>query len=314
MVGRWCDRRMLRAENHEVSTWSVVIPTCNRPERLETCLGALGADLRIIVTDDSTDFRTRMLIEQKFPHVRWVQGPRRGPASNRNHGAKCSNADWLAFLDDDVAPSAGWFDALIQSASQDVDVIEGKTVCPDQSDHPLEEVVENLTGGNLWSCNFAIRSRCFEALRGFDEDFSIAGGEDLDFATRVRKAGFHTVFVQAALVFHPSRRLTWSLFWRRTWQGHWGLLASLKANFVPRRPIYAVLNLIARRLMQLLRTTWHCITRAERGRWRRPAFVQLWNWVFLPLTLPHLCYWELRFRRMIAARAMNPGADHRRRE
>ena len=35
--------------------------------------------------------------------------------------------------------------------------------------HPLEEVVENVTGDLLWSCNLAVRRDLFEQLGGFDE-------------------------------------------------------------------------------------------------------------------------------------------------
>ena len=57
-----------------------------------------------------------------------------------------------------------------------------KAVYLGRTDHPLEEIVENVTGDLLWSCNLAIRHDLFERLGGFNEDFLEAGGEDVEFA------------------------------------------------------------------------------------------------------------------------------------
>jgi GT2 family glycosyltransferase len=50
---------------------SVVIPTCERPELVARCLVKItGAD-EVIVTDDSNCDRTRRLILDRFPGVKW---------------------------------------------------------------------------------------------------------------------------------------------------------------------------------------------------------------------------------------------------
>ena len=128
-------------KSSDQSNWSVVIPTCNRPEQLARCLALLPRKVGVIVTDDSSDARTRAMLTRDFAHVRLTQGPRRGPAANRAHGATLAGGEWLAFLDDDVVPSPGWLAAIVAAATNATDVIEGKTVCPDQTGHPLEEVV-----------------------------------------------------------------------------------------------------------------------------------------------------------------------------
>ena len=69
--------------------FSVIIPTCHRPELLAQCLRRLAdSEAEIIVTDDSRDDATRVLVERDFPRAHWTAGPRRGPAANRNHGAR----------------------------------------------------------------------------------------------------------------------------------------------------------------------------------------------------------------------------------
>jgi hypothetical protein len=45
-------------------------------------------------------------------------------------------------------------------------------VCLGKTNHPLEEIVENLTGDLFWSCNLAIRRDIFERLGGLTKTFS----------------------------------------------------------------------------------------------------------------------------------------------
>src|SRR5665213_3286620 len=90
--------------------FSVIIPTCNRNDLLRKCLDLLAPsnqtidNYEIIVTDDSKDGIAKDLIKQDYPWVCWVEGPKRGPAANRNNGAKTANGDWLVFIDDDCLP------------------------------------------------------------------------------------------------------------------------------------------------------------------------------------------------------------------
>ncbi|MFX6040373.1 glycosyltransferase family A protein, partial [Acinetobacter baumannii] len=68
--------------------FSVIIPTCNRTELLDTCLSLLqlqelAVDYEVIVSDDSNTNSTRLLINNKYPYVIWIQGPQQGPAANR---------------------------------------------------------------------------------------------------------------------------------------------------------------------------------------------------------------------------------------
>ncbi len=275
---------------------SVVIPTCHRPASLARCLEKLLGAEEVIVTDDSRDDATKELVEKNVPRAIWTRGPQRGPAANRNHGARAAAGEWIAFVDDDCVPDEKWLDA-IRCAAEDADIVEGKTLCPGQRDTPFEEHVENLTGGVLWSCNFAIRRALFEQMGGFDEDFLEAGGEDMEFAWRVARAGHRVVFAPTAVVVHPPRRLTWPMLWRRaTWQQRWGVLYGVKTG--ARTPFFLAACL------DLLRTTLHLVTRFERGHWRASVFRQVLKWLTFPLVLPYLAVWDFRFRRR--ARRLDP--------
>ena len=277
---------------------SVVIPTCDRTESLARCLDPLGNAEEIIVSDDGITPATCQLIWARFPKVKWIQGLRRGPAANRNHGACHAIGEWLAFLDDDCIPDEKWLDeiARVTPASE---VIEGKTVCFGRTNHPLEEIVENVTGDLLWSCNLAIRRDVFEQLGGFDEDFLEAGGEDLEFAWRIKQMKLRVSYAPEAVVYHPARRLPLSRWVRRTFQSRWHLLYGLKTAKTDRvtqdRTGCATLG----QIIYLLRSTARALLFRERTQFLQRVFRLGLTWALLPVLVPYLLYWEITFKKQI---------------
>lgn len=272
---------------------SVVIPTCERPDMVARCVGKIiGAD-EVIITDDSSTDRTQRLIGDRFPRVKWIRGPRRGPAANRNFGASQASCDWVAFVDDDCIPDDRWVENL-RRESVNASLIEGETICPDKTNHLFEEIVENLSGGLLWSCNFGIRRDLFLQLGGFDEDFLEAGGEDLEFVWRVRQHGIEILFAPGAIVYHPARRLTLRRWFYRIFQDRWHLLYRLKTTDSK----FAVID----ECKDLIRITARLAMRLGRKEARGRVLSILMRWILFPLWFSYLLKWELRFRRQLASR------------
>jgi GT2 family glycosyltransferase len=195
--------------------FSIVIPTCNRPETLAACLSRLapgaqtGADANyeVIVTDDGDSTAAQMLVRDAFPWARWTRGPRRGPAANRNHGASLAHGEWLVFTDDDCLPDPGWLAAFAEAVPER-DALEGRTVAPGPRSHPLDFSPINEHGGCFWACNIALRRTRFAAVGGFDERFPFAAMEDIDLRLRLQQAGLEPLFVPRACIVHPWRRVT----------------------------------------------------------------------------------------------------------
>lgn len=195
--------------------FSVVVPTCNRNDHLSHCLERLKAAVQcapvpceVIVTDDSGKGAACELIAKEFSWVRWTRGPQRGPAANRNHGAKEANGAWLVFCDDDCLPEPGLLAAYAEAAQKfpEVQVLEGRTSSPPVSAQPKNtHAPVNEHGGFLWSCNFAIDRRLYEAVGGFDERFPYPCMEDTELKLRLDQLGRQILFVPEAAVFHPWR-------------------------------------------------------------------------------------------------------------
>lgn len=198
--------------------FSVVIPTCNRNDFLAKCLLCLAPGIQtlnsehyeIIVTDDSKDNIARPFLEENYPWVTWVEGKKKGPASNRNGGASKARGEWLVFIDDDCLPETNILQEYKSVLEENIgiNVLEGRIEAIGKSTSPLEYAPVNTHGGNLWSCNFAIKKDLFFKINGFDEYFKYPHLEDNDLKLRLLSYNEKTLFCGKCVVFHPWRKLT----------------------------------------------------------------------------------------------------------
>jgi len=194
---------------------SVIIPTCNRNDFLAKCLNLLAPniqgltleDFEIIVTDDGKENQAKDEVEEKFPYSKWVEGPKKGPAANRNYGASLAKGDWLIFIDDDCQPDS---DILrhYKKAIEDYDfkVYEGRTYADRPKQRMDEESPLNEDGGHLWSCNFMINKMFFYEIGRFNELFPYAAMEDVELRERILDKT-KIKFIYSAGVLHTWRKV-----------------------------------------------------------------------------------------------------------
>ncbi|MFC5864960.1 glycosyltransferase family 2 protein [Acidicapsa dinghuensis] len=188
---------------------SIVIPTRGRPDSLLRCVERLdaSADYEIIISDDGDADETRRVIDGVGFKAAVVQGPKKGPAANRNFGAAHAVGELLIFLDDDCIPDAGLIDSYLAASfrTPEVSVFEGRISATGRMRGFADVVPENEDGGHLWSCNFAIRRSLFNEIGGFDERFRFAANEDMDLYLRALKFS-PVMFLRDARVYHPWER------------------------------------------------------------------------------------------------------------
>jgi glycosyltransferase involved in cell wall biosynthesis len=197
--------------------FSVVIPTCNRPDLLKKCLDSLHpsvqkvqVDYEIIVSDDSHDDKTKLLIEKEYDWVKWVNGPRKGPAANRNNGSEYSKYDWLIFIDDDVMALPNLLEYYYHAIIENIEFLafEG-AIEPDNWNLLKKELTEcpvNIHGGCFWTANVCIQKNLFNKIGRFDENYKIAAQEDQDIFIRI-KTETTVCFIKHATVVHPVRKV-----------------------------------------------------------------------------------------------------------
>jgi glycosyltransferase involved in cell wall biosynthesis len=230
---------------------SVIIPTYGRPERLRYCLAALSAidyprdRFEVIVIDDGSRIPPSTVVAEfaKHVNVKLIQQRHAGPATARNLGAKSSCAEFLAFTDDDCAPTPTWLttiEACLRATPNQL--IAGRVInaLPRNPYSSASQIlIDYLVGyfnANFQSAcfvtsnNIGIARRDFFEAGGFDNSFRNAAGEDREFGDRWKNLG-RVVNFRPELVVEHAHELTLRRFWqqhfnygRAAWSFHFSRL------------------------------------------------------------------------------------------
>lgn len=231
---------------------SLCVCTYRRPAGLRRLLRAVARihtdrveRLEIVVVDNDPDGSARATIDEfeGMPFVlRYVHEPRRGISFARNRAVVEADpgSTWIAFLDDDEEPEAGWLDELLRvQVMYAADVVAGPVPPRFEAAAPrwvlrgrFHEPERRPTGTPLPYAdtgNVLVRASLFRDFPApFAASLALAGGEDTHFFLRVARAGHTIVWADAAVAWEwipPSRvRLGWLL--RRAFRrgNTWALL------------------------------------------------------------------------------------------
>jgi GT2 family glycosyltransferase len=202
--------------------FTVIIPTCGRKslikclEKVQLAINEIKpVKCQVIVTDDKASVRTKINVRNLNSDILYIVGPQKGPAANRNKGAKYAKGNWLIFTDDDCLPDLYWMSEIqnvIKNTGEETIALEGSILPVGDASADMADCPVNNNGGCFWSANIAVRRKIFEEVKGFDENFPIAAFEDTDLFLRLQEKG-NIEFLKNAKVFHPVRRLKfWSYF------------------------------------------------------------------------------------------------------
>jgi GT2 family glycosyltransferase len=219
--------------NYEGRTW------------LEKCLNSavaeLAADCELIVVDNGSTDGSVEFVQQSFPSVRVLPlGRNTGFAAGNNAGAQAASGHYLAFLNNDAAPQAGWLSALRRALDGDPEVALAASCIVFMHDPAIVDsagdgitrwggafkrghggpVREARGGGDVFgACGaaFLVRRGAFQELGGFDSAF-FAVYEDVDLSYRFQLRGFRCKYVPDAVVHHAGsgtlgRLSANSVFW-----------------------------------------------------------------------------------------------------
>ncbi|HLH99367.1 MAG TPA: HAD-IIIA family hydrolase [Acidimicrobiales bacterium] len=196
---------------------SVVVPTVGRPS-LARLLQALAAasgprpDAVIVVDDrpvEAGGAGDLPLGDTDLP-VKVLQSGGAGPAAARNTGWRATTSPWVAFLDDDVVPSATWLEDLaadLDGLHPEIAGSQGRIEVPLPADRRPTDWERNTRGLETacWAtADLAYRRDVLDEVGGFDERFPRAFREDADLGLRVHAAGYLIVRGER-LIRHPVR-------------------------------------------------------------------------------------------------------------
>ncbi|MEM8612307.1 MAG: glycosyltransferase [Cyanobacteria bacterium P01_H01_bin.105] len=215
--------------------FSIIIPTYNRPNRLELCLQSIAQlnypshCFEVIIVDDGSHMPLNPITE-KFTSslpLRLIQQQNAGPASARNTGAASAQGNYLVFTDDDCQPASDWLMSL-SDAYQKVPnaLVGGRTI--NALPNNLYSTASQLLIDYIYdyynqtpkeatffaSNNFAMPRTLYQQLQGFDTSFPLAAGEDREFCDRWRHHGFPMHYAPAMQLNH-AHMLTLGSFWQQ---------------------------------------------------------------------------------------------------
>lgn len=216
-----------------MNKYSFIIPVFNRPQEIRELLESmLLLDFQqrfevVIVEDGSTETAEKVVSEfaDKLT-ISYYFKNNSGPGDSRNYGMARAKSDYFIILDSDCLLPPGYLSSVDDFLMKNFYHCFGGADAAHSSFSPLQKAINYvmtslLTTGGLRgnekgiqkfeprSFNMGISKEAFEATDGFGK---IHPGEDPDLSQRILKAGYQTVFVPDAFVYH-KRRISWSKFY-----------------------------------------------------------------------------------------------------
>ena len=230
---------------------TVILCTYNRSQSLGRALASVAISKmpddviwEVLVIDNNSSDDTRAVVAEfakHYPHIfRYVFEPKPGKSNALNRGIRETNADVLAFMDDDVQVEADWLDKLTQVFSDSSYSGSGGRIVPESAFRspvwmetsaryslaPLAMFDLGPVACELreppFGTNMAFRREMFSRYGEFRRDLGPQPGseirsEDTEFGERVLRGGERLWYQPAALVHHsvsPSRlRQAYFLKW-----------------------------------------------------------------------------------------------------
>lgn len=225
-------------------TVSVGIATYERPECLDTVLGALTEQTRppeevIVVDDGASDASQTVVVRHEEPFdatgvdLEYVRSDNPNLPAARNELRRLATGDVLAFVDDDTDPPEGWLAALVDGydAYPDAAAVGGPAISVDGERNPLYELVRSednqnriLPDGriydrsNVWippevvlvdhllGANMSFRAAVLDQVGGFDPGYGgTAFREESAVFARLWHRGERVIYNPDARVDHVIR-------------------------------------------------------------------------------------------------------------
>ncbi len=215
-------------------SFSIIIPTYNRPRQLAVCLEALQkldysrSHLEVIVVDDGSEADLRPTVEAAAGDldIRLITQPNAGPGAARNTGVAHAKGDYIAFTDDDCMPHADWL-LQIESHLQATPkaLVGGHTL--NALTHNLYSAASQQLIDYLYayfhrqkkairfftSNNMGVSKQTFLEVGGFNADLRIAS-EDRELCDRWLQRGYPMIYAPEVKISH-AHDLSLRSFWRQ---------------------------------------------------------------------------------------------------
>lgn len=188
----------------------------------------------LVVDNASTDDSTSFLEQLQLPVKIIKNTENRSFSAANNQAAREARGEFLLLLNNDVEPTYGWLNQMMQAALKNdkAGAVGAKLIYPYQDGHPHpfkiqhagiafkeedgfikpynlgeglepfqpESNKENVRAGVTGAC-MLVRKELYQEVGGLDEGYSY-GYEDVDLCLKLYRKGYKTIYCPEALLFH----------------------------------------------------------------------------------------------------------------
>ncbi len=164
---------------YPIYTFSVIIPTYNRAERLKISLESLSEqtfkNFEVLVCDDGSTDHTKEVVEsfkEKLDITYTWEENWGGPARPRNNGIKLSKGEWICFLDSDD----WWYPEKLATVNEFIN-----------ANNEIDFICHSLTSNNISTGNKQI-IKSGPIVSNLYKELLISGNRFLNSAISIRKS------------------------------------------------------------------------------------------------------------------------------
>lgn len=213
--------------------FSVIIPVYNRPDEVRELLESLSKqtlkDFEVLLIEDGSVNRCDTVAQEfdKNLNICYFYKENSGRSLTRNYGMERASGEYLIFFDSDCIIPERYFEIVKARLEEDyVDCFGGPDAAHSSFSNLQKAISYSMTsffttggirGGKKGMEKFTPRTfnmgfskEVYKRVGGFKDMF----GEDIDLSLRIQKAGFHTVLIRDAFVYH-KRRVSFRSFYRQ---------------------------------------------------------------------------------------------------
>jgi cellulose synthase/poly-beta-1,6-N-acetylglucosamine synthase-like glycosyltransferase len=215
--------------------YSIIVPTFNRPneviELLDSLIQQTFRDYEVILADGSPGTQVKDIADRyilRLPLL-YLYEKGLGISESRNRGVQKASGDYVIFLDSDCITPPTYLDTIERHLAENPAEVFGGPDATHASFTAVQKAISYTmtspftTGGirgrkkhmgkyQPRSFNMGVAREAFLKVGGFSE---LKVSEDIDLSIRLDNAGYRTVLIPEAFVYH-KRRSTFYKFYKQT--------------------------------------------------------------------------------------------------
>ena len=215
--------------------YSIIVPTFNRPDEVTELLDSLiqqtFSDFEVILADGSPGTLVRQVADRYILRLPLLYHYEKGLGISeaRNWGVQKASGDYVIFLDSDCIAPPAYLGIIDKYLADNPAEVFGGPDATHESFTPIQKAISYAmtspftTGGirgrkkhmgkyQPRSFNMGVLREAFLKVGGFS---GLKVSEDIDLSMRLDKAGYRTVLISEAFVYH-KRRSTFYKFYKQT--------------------------------------------------------------------------------------------------